>query len=174
MRHLFFLKNRLYITCYFFLIAQIIHVKRGFVKVWKIVFFIAIPWLTTITYAHFPHNPIIEFTGIKSYGGPVYFYRSLLVWLERLESGALTGKRDSAGHPTLSLFYLVGASGFEPPTSWSRTKRSSQAEPRPVLPYLLNFCKTVLSALIFILQGAKYLRRLNFIISTLQPFSIYF
>ena len=28
---------------------------------------------------------------------------------------------------------LVGASGFEPPTSWSRTRRSSQAEPRPVI-----------------------------------------
>src|SRR5437762_3502053 len=28
---------------------------------------------------------------------------------------------------------MVGASGFEPPTSWSRTRRSSQAEPRPVL-----------------------------------------
>src|SRR4029077_220772 len=28
---------------------------------------------------------------------------------------------------------VVGASGFEPPTSWSRTRRSSQAEPRPVL-----------------------------------------
>jgi hypothetical protein len=26
----------------------------------------------------------------------------------------------------------VGAAGFEPATSWSRTKRSSQAEPRPV------------------------------------------
>src|SRR5437773_11266222 len=25
----------------------------------------------------------------------------------------------------------IGASGFEPPTSWSRTRRSSQAEPRP-------------------------------------------
>ena len=29
------------------------------------------------------------------------------------------------------LKILVGASGFEPPTSWSRTRRSSQAEPRP-------------------------------------------
>ena len=28
---------------------------------------------------------------------------------------------------------LVGASGFEPPTSWSRTRRSSQAEPRPAI-----------------------------------------
>src|SRR3954453_3260202 len=28
---------------------------------------------------------------------------------------------------------MVGARGFEPPTSWSRTRRSSQAEPRPVL-----------------------------------------
>src|SRR5580704_4917328 len=27
----------------------------------------------------------------------------------------------------------VGATGFEPATSWSRTKRSSQAEPRPVI-----------------------------------------
>ena len=26
---------------------------------------------------------------------------------------------------------MVGARGFEPPTSWSRTRRSSQAEPRP-------------------------------------------
>ena len=26
---------------------------------------------------------------------------------------------------------MVGASGFEPPASWSRTRRSSQAEPRP-------------------------------------------
>ena len=32
----------------------------------------------------------------------------------------------------LELRVLVGASGFEPPTSWSRTRRSSQAEPRPV------------------------------------------
>src|SRR5262245_2201142 len=29
------------------------------------------------------------------------------------------------------MIMLVGARGFEPPTSWSRTKRSSQAEPRP-------------------------------------------
>jgi hypothetical protein len=30
-----------------------------------------------------------------------------------------------------SMKRMVGASGFEPPTSWSRTRRSSQAEPRP-------------------------------------------
>jgi hypothetical protein len=34
---------------------------------------------------------------------------------------------------------VVGASGFEPPTSWSRTRRSSQAEPRPVLCFLVRF-----------------------------------
>ena len=28
---------------------------------------------------------------------------------------------------------MVGATGFEPATSWSRTKRSSQTEPRPDL-----------------------------------------
>ena len=37
--------------------------------------------------------------------------------LERLECKFLRG--------------LVGARGFEPPASWSRTRRSSQAEPRP-------------------------------------------
>src|SRR5205823_3064240 len=31
----------------------------------------------------------------------------------------------------------VGARGFEPPTSWSRTKRSSQAEPRPEMRRIL-------------------------------------
>ena len=33
----------------------------------------------------------------------------------------------------ISKYYFtsVGAGGFEPPTSWSRTKRSSRAEPRP-------------------------------------------
>jgi hypothetical protein len=30
-------------------------------------------------------------------------------------------------------FELVGASGFEPPTSWSRTRRASQAALRPAL-----------------------------------------
>ena len=34
---------------------------------------------------------------------------------------------------------LVGASGFEPPTSWSRTRRSSQAEPRPEHLYITSF-----------------------------------
>jgi hypothetical protein len=33
--------------------------------------------------------------------------------------------------PLSALVAVVGASGFEPPTSWSRTRRSSQAEPRP-------------------------------------------
>src|SRR5258707_1609548 len=32
---------------------------------------------------------------------------------------------------TRGVTRLVGARGFEPPTSWSRTTRSSQAEPRP-------------------------------------------
>src|SRR5579864_3693575 len=28
-------------------------------------------------------------------------------------------------------FVMVGASGFEPPTSWSRTRRANRAAPRP-------------------------------------------
>ena len=31
----------------------------------------------------------------------------------------------------LEYINLFGATGFEPATSWSRTKRSSQAEPHP-------------------------------------------
>jgi hypothetical protein len=34
---------------------------------------------------------------------------------------------------------MVGARGFEPPTSWSRTRRSSQAEPRPDGGELLSY-----------------------------------
>jgi hypothetical protein len=34
-------------------------------------------------------------------------------------------------YTSLILRRMVGASGFEPPASWSRTRRSSQAEPRP-------------------------------------------
>src|SRR4051794_2032564 len=33
----------------------------------------------------------------------------------------------------------IGARGFEPPTSWSRTRRSSQTEPRPVLSLRSSF-----------------------------------
>src|SRR5579863_1327358 len=39
---------------------------------------------------------------------------------------------------------LVGASGFEPPTSWSRTRRSSQAEPRPDKPQTLQWVESKL------------------------------
>ncbi len=42
---------------------------------------------------------------------------------------SLQGKRCELGE--FRWDKMVGASGFEPPTSWSRTRRSSQAEPRP-------------------------------------------
>ena len=33
---------------------------------------------------------------------------------------------------TVDLYFInIGATGFEPVTSWSQTKRSSQTEPRP-------------------------------------------
>src|SRR6516165_10352270 len=43
------------------------------------------------------------------------------------------GKEDIHGHSSFRRMSPshVGATGFEPATSWSRTKRSSQAEPRP-------------------------------------------
>ena len=36
------------------------------------------------------------------------------------------------------IYVSVGATGFEPATSWSRTKRSSQAELRPVVSNFLS------------------------------------
>ena len=49
------------------------------------------------------------------------------------EPGALTSPARRVTPCTLNRdkIKMVGASGFEPPTSWSRTRRSNQAEPRP-------------------------------------------
>ncbi len=45
---------------------------------------------------------------------------------------------------TLKLPFFVGAPGFEPGTSWSRTKRASRAALRPEhVPLLLNYGKSV-------------------------------
>ena len=52
---------------------------------------------------------------------------------ESFTSGRFTGtpkKKPYATNCCVRL-YEVGATGFEPATSWSRTKRSSQAELRP-------------------------------------------
>ncbi len=32
----------------------------------------------------------------------------------------------------IKIFYSIGVTGFEPATSWSQTRRSSQTEPHPV------------------------------------------
>ena len=36
----------------------------------------------------------------------------------------------------------VGVTGFEPATSWSQTRRSSQAEPHPVIRFRVVFSVT--------------------------------
>ena len=36
--------------------------------------------------------------------------------------------------PSITSFSQIGASGFEPPTSWSRTRRANRAALRPELP----------------------------------------
>ena len=39
-------------------------------------------------------------------------------------------------HPhILKIVFIVGVTGFEPATSWSQTRRSSQAEPHPVVQF---------------------------------------
>ena len=40
-------------------------------------------------------------------------------------------RRGRGANRSKRLKRLVGASGFEPPASWTRTRRSNQAEPRP-------------------------------------------
>ena len=42
-----------------------------------------------------------------------------------------------AGVLPLNYTRLVGVTGFEPATSWSQTRRSSQAEPHPVFGFAL-------------------------------------
>ena len=34
---------------------------------------------------------------------------------------------------TVKVVYSIGVTGFEPAASWSQTRRSSQAEPHPVI-----------------------------------------
>jgi hypothetical protein len=41
------------------------------------------------------------------------------------------GENETSGGSDILLKKLVGASGFEPPASWSRTRRASQAALRP-------------------------------------------
>ena len=38
--------------------------------------------------------------------------------------------------------HTIGVTGFEPATSWSQTRRSSQAEPHPVFLFRIRFCIT--------------------------------
>ncbi len=40
----------------------------------------------------------------------------------------------------LNYTRTIGVTGFEPATSWSQTRRSSQAEPHPVIYFLLLCC----------------------------------
>ena len=58
---------------------------------------------------------------LKNYGGPSWICRT----------NRRPPKRFLPAHQMVDRQKMVGATGFEPATSWSRTKRSSQTEPRP-------------------------------------------
>src|SRR4051794_4980590 len=62
--------------------------------------------------------------------------RSIGAWIPSSNFGTGWAVGWAVCPPTASklLKEMVGASGFEPPASWSRTRRSSQAEPRPDFP----------------------------------------
>ena len=60
-------------------------------------------------------------------------------------------------HPHINLMKFkisVGVTGFEPATSWSQTRRSSQAEPHPVI---------CLYAFLFFLFDTRYILQLLFL-----------
>ena len=40
---------------------------------------------------------------------------------------------------------IIGVTGFEPATSWSQTRRSSQAEPHPVITVYINISQMILN-----------------------------
>ena len=43
------------------------------------------------------------------------------------------------------IFVRIGVTGFEPATSWSQTRRSSQAEPHPVITVYINISQMILN-----------------------------
>ena len=53
------------------------------------------------------------------------------IWMDWEAFSGREPKRKAVVSALLTTAYKVGATGFEPATSWSRTKRSSQAELRP-------------------------------------------
>ena len=48
-----------------------------------------------------------------------------------------------AGVLPLNYTREVGVTGFEPATSWSQTRRSSQAEPHPVITVYINISQMI-------------------------------
>src|SRR5438094_2623255 len=70
---------------------------------------------------------------MQNHGGVFRHGRSIRTFdsSSQMPSGRVNGRAVFASDACKLLKELVGASGFEPPASWSRTRRSSQAEPRP-------------------------------------------
>ena len=48
-------------------------------------------------------------------------------------------------HKCYHYIFKVGVTGFEPATSWSQTRRSSQAEPHPVITVYINISQMILN-----------------------------
>ena len=54
------------------------------------------------------------------------------IWSNEWDSNPWRTRWQRAILPTELPLHMVGVEGFEPPTFWSQTRRSSQAELRPV------------------------------------------
>ncbi len=73
----------------------------------------------------------------------IYYYMKLLQLSRKAGDGNRTHVSSLEGwcstielHPhKLKIVFIIGVTGFEPATSWSQTRRSSQAEPHPVVQF---------------------------------------
>ena len=75
---------------------------------------------------------VIEFCKYKAGDGNRTHVSSLEGWCSTIELHP---------HACGNKFTAVGVTGFEPAASWSQTRRSSQAEPHPVI-HNIHFCIT--------------------------------
>jgi hypothetical protein len=105
---------------------------------------------------------------------PFAFGKWYRFFLFLIESGGIPAYGRDTDLP-LSTLRQVGTTGFEPVTSCSQSKRSSQTEPRPALHYFIIMSKAVLNVSAIRHANIEYLTYLLIllIITHVRIFSIF-
>ena len=106
------------------------------------------PWASRATIwranqLRYTHHNVLE--GIRTpdprLRRPLLYPTELLTHTKRVMGIEPTYPAWKAGVLPLNYTRRVGVTGFEPAASWSQTRRSSQAEPHPVI-HNIHFCIT--------------------------------